>query len=172
MTDERIGERLWEAIEGLPAGTGVVFRHYSLEADRRGALARRVAETCRARGLTLAIAGDVELAKQLGAPLVHNPTTEPGDLPFSRSAHSVEEAREACEAGASLIFLAPVFPTRSHPERAPLAREVARKIVAACPVPVVALGGVDRTRFEEIRRDGFYGWAGIDAWARVGPSRE
>ena len=33
MTDERIGDRLWEAIAALPSGAGVVFRHYSL-ADR------------------------------------------------------------------------------------------------------------------------------------------
>jgi len=172
MTDERIGERLWNAIDSMPPDGGVVFRHYSLEPAERAALAARVSERCLERGLGLAIAGDVELAKELGAQLVHNPSIDPGGLPFCRSAHSAEEAREAGAAGASLIFLSPLFPTRSHSERAPLSREEARRIVAACPVPVIALGGMHRVRFEELRGDGFYGWAGIDAWGRAGPSRE
>ena len=40
MTDERMGDRLWEAIDGMPPGSGVVFRHY---ADPAGA-----GETCSA----------------------------------------------------------------------------------------------------------------------------
>ena len=50
--------------------------------------------------------------------------------------------------------------------------EEAKAIVAASEVPVIALGGVTRDRFAELERDGFYGWAGIDAWLGAGPSRE
>ena len=172
MTDERIGERLWAAIDALPAGGGVVFRHYSLGREERARLALRVAEICRARGLTLAVAGDVGLARKLGASLVHNPASDPEGLPFSRSAHSREEAAAACEAGASLVFLSPMFSTRSHPRRQALDRGEAKAIVAASEVPVIALGGVTRERFAELEREGFYGWAGIDAWLGAGPSRE
>lgn len=170
MTDERIGERLWDAIEALPKGGGVVFRHYAT--PRREGIAARVAELCRARGLTLAIAGDVGLAKALGALLVHNPMDGCDGLAFSSSAHSYEEAAARWRKGASLIFLSPLFPTRSHPGASPLSREDARQIVADCPVPVIALGGMNRARFEELRSEGFYGWAGIDAWLGAGPSRE
>jgi thiamine-phosphate pyrophosphorylase len=172
MTDERIGQRLWDAIDALPAGGGVVFRHYATPPKEREAIGTRIAEVCRSRGLMLAVAGDVELARRLGARLVHNPASNPGALPFSRSAHSREEATTALQSGASLVFLSPLFATRSHPEARPLSREEARAIVAACPVPVMALGGMSRTRFEEIGGDGFYGWAGIDAWLGAGPSRE
>ena len=170
MTDERIGERLWEAVDALPPGSGVLFRHYA--AAEREAIAARVASICRTKSLILAVAGDVKLAKELGARLVHNPRNEPEDLPFSRSAHSFEEAASAGEAGASLIFLSPIFPTRSHPGRQPLDREEAKAIVAASQVPVIALGGMTRERFAERERDGFYGWAGIDAWLGAGPSGE
>ena len=174
MTDERFGEQLWEAMEVLPTGAGVVFRHYTTLAPERARLARRIAEVCRRRGLTLAVARDVELARGVGAKLVHNPVGDPAGLPFSRSAHSFEEASSACDSGASLIFLSPLFPTRSHPEAVPLSQEKARTIVAECPVPVIALGGMNRMRFEEIGRLGFYGWAGIDAWlpTEEGPSRD
>ena len=172
MTDERIGERLWEAVDRLPPGAGVVFRHHETSAHERVMLARRTADLCRERGLTLSVARDVALTELLGARLVHNPASDPGALPFSRSAHSLDEARAGCNSGASLIFLSPLFPTRSHPGEEPLLRGEARAIVACCPVPVIALGGMNLTRFEEVRDDGFYGWAGIDAWLGEGPSRE
>jgi len=168
MTDERIGDRLWEAMDRLPAGGGVVFRHYATPATQRMALARRTSEICEERGLTLSIAHDIDLAEQLGARLVHNPASGSVGLPFSRSAHSVEEANAACGSGASLIFLSPVFATRSHPKAAPLSREAARAIVTECPVPVIALGGMNPARFDQLRGDGFYGWAGIDAWLPPG----
>jgi thiamine-phosphate pyrophosphorylase len=172
MTDERIGERLWEAVDRLPPGAGIVLRHHETSTHERVMLARRMADLCRQRRLILAISRDVALAELLSAQLVHNPANDPGVLPFSRSAHSAEESRTGCELGASLIFLSPLFPTRSHPGEEPLARVEARAIVAGCPVPVIALGGMNRARFEEVRRDGFYGWAGIDAWLSAGPSRE
>ncbi len=164
MTDERIGDRLWDAIDRLPESAGVVFRHYATPDEQRAALAGRVADICKARGLTLAIARDITLATSLEAVLVHNPVGDPGGLQTSRAAHSAEEARLAVEAGAALIFLSPLFATRSHPDRKPLSRNIARQIAAACPAPVIALGGMNRARFEELRPDGFHGWAGIDAW--------
>ena len=69
MTDERLGERLWDAIGRVPEGGGVVLRHH--RGDR--ALAERVAAACTARGLMLAVAGDVALARAVGAAMVHNP---------------------------------------------------------------------------------------------------
>ena len=164
MTDERIGDRLWQAIGALPNGSGVVFRHYALQGEERAHLARRVAASCRERALTLAIARDVFLADSLAADLVHNPVGDPSVLPTTRSAHSFEEAKAAVDAGSQLIFLSPICRTQSHPQREPLSRELARRIIAACPVPVIALGGMNRTRFDERSSDGFYGWAGIDAW--------
>ncbi len=164
MTDERLGDRLWEAIGALPAGAGIVFRHYGTPADERAALGQRLASACRDRGLVLAVAGSTRLARSLGATLIHNPAGDPGALPVSRSVHTPDEAETACGSAASLVFLSPIYATSSHPGRKPLLRDTARRIVAACPLPVIALGGLNRSRFEEIRGDGFYGWAGIDAW--------
>ena len=164
MTDERIGDRLWEAMEALPAGAGIVFRHYTLGGQDRAKLGSRVADFCRQRELALAVAGDVALARSLGAALIHNPVGETELIPISRSAHSLEEAEEAWRSEARLIFLSPICLTRSHPGREALSESVAREIVAACPVPVIALGGMNRHLFQALRPVGFYGWAGIDAW--------
>ena len=166
MTDERMGERLWEAIDRLPTGhAGIVFRHYGLPLEKRELVARRVAELCRKRKLTLAVARDSQLARRLGAQLVHNPDEEVADLPFSRAVHSIDEAEAARAEGAALVFVSPVRPTRSHPGREALGRARAAKIVKAAAVPAIALGGMDWLAWMGMR-DIFHGWAGIDAWMK------
>lgn len=165
MTDERIGELLWEAIEALPDGkAGIVFRHYSLQVEDRADLATRVAAICKDRGLALAIGRNVDLASSLRADMVHNPDVITDVLPASRSAHSFEEAQATWQSGAQLVFLSPIFVTRSHPGQEPLPGVEAMKVIAASPVPIIALGGMSRARFSEVQQLGFYGWAGIDAW--------
>ncbi len=163
MTDERIGERLWDAIARVPSGTGgIVFRHYSLAAADRLELGRKVAELAGARNLILAIARDPRLAEQLGAQLVHNPS-EPSELPFSCSVHNEREARAARENGADLVFVSPVYPTRSHPGVPALGADRAGKLAATAGCPAIALGGMTFGRFWELGA-AFHGWAGIDAW--------
>lgn len=164
MTDERIGEQLWEAIDRLPVGSGIVFRHYSAEPQERAALAQKIARTCRDRRLTLAVARDEELARAVGADLVHNPAKPLSDLPFSVAVHSVREADAAREAGAALVFVSPIYPTRSHPRQQPLSEDHAVHIARAAAVPAIALGGVDAGKFERLQHQGFHGWAAIDAW--------
>ena len=80
MTDERLGARLWEAIDRLPENSGVVFRHYALGPVERLSLADKVASTCRSRGFALAVAADADLARVVGADLIHNPPV-PTDRP-------------------------------------------------------------------------------------------
>jgi thiamine-phosphate pyrophosphorylase len=167
MTDERMGDRLWEAVERLPQGAGIVFRHYSLAREVRGRMAVRLAETADQRGITLAVGGDVELARRAGANLVHNPASSARGLSFSVSVHSAHEAEAAGSAGADLVFVSPVYATRSHPGREPLGPRRAAEIARAAAVPAIALGGMDAQKFALLEREGFYGWAGIDAWLRI-----
>ena len=165
MTDERMGDRLWTAIDRLPGKhAGIVFRHYATPADVRITLAGRIADICHRRSLALAIAADADLARTLGADLVHKPTGPTHGLPFSRAVHSVDEAEAAKAEGAAIVFVSPVYPTTSHPDRKPLHRSLALKIAKAAGVPAIALGGMDSLKSARLEREGFYGWAGIDAW--------
>ena len=167
MTDERMGDRLWEAIDRLPIGDGgVVVRHYALAETERAGLAERIAKICARRGLMLSLGKSLELAKSLGAALVHHPEGDPGDLPFSRPVHDLAEAKRARAEGAHLVFVSPIHETRSHPEARPLARDLAKKIIKAAGCPAIALGGMDARNFPRAEKDGFYGWAAIDAWIR------
>jgi thiamine-phosphate pyrophosphorylase len=169
MTDERMGDRLWEAVERLPASAGIIFRHYTLDDAKRVDLGLRLAERANVRQLVLGAAGSRQLAERLGAALVHNPDG-PGKLAWSAAVH--DEAEALAARGAALVFVAPVFETRSHPGRAALGIERAAELVALAGCPAIALGGMDQARFRDLRERGFHGFAGIDCWLSKVPSRE
>ena len=156
MTDERQGEALWTALARLPRGAGIVFRHYSLPAEERCLLFARVRAIARMRGLTLIVAGP----PLPGGDGAHN---RPGRGLRTASAHSLRELKAAERAGADLVFLSPVYLTRSHPAARPLGPRRFALIAHQARVPVIALGGMNEARFRTL--GGAYGWAGIDAWA-------
>ena len=156
MTDERQGAALFGAIERLPRGAGIVFRHDGLPPGERRALWERVRAAGRARGLTLVVAGGTFP----GADGSHN---RPGRGLRTASAHNLREIRAAERAGAHLIFLSPVHPTRSHPGAAALGPRRFALLAHQARVPVIALGGMDAQKARAL--GGAYGWAGIDAWS-------
>jgi thiamine-phosphate pyrophosphorylase len=156
MTDERQGEALWPALERLPRGGGVVFRHYGLPRPERRALFNRVRAVAKRRGLVLVVAG----APLPGADGVHG---RRGRGFRTASAHNRGELKAAERAGADLVFLSPVFATRSHPGAKALGARRFSLLAHQARVPVVALGGVDAGKAR--RLGGAYGWAGIDAWS-------
>lgn len=163
MTDERLGRGLFAAIDRVPAGGGVVFRHDRIA--ERAQLAAEVAERCRVRGLALAVAGDVFLARAVGAQFVHRPDG-PTDLPFSLAVHDEREAHEANARGAAMVFVSPVFPTASHPDAPALGIERAVRLAQQCQAPAIALGAMDERRFRQLPDSVFSGWAGIGAFTR------
>lgn len=165
MTDERLGAELLPVLERMPAGAGVVFRQD--RAPDRAALAARVAEIATRRGLVLSVAGDVELARSVGARFMHRPTGDSAGLPFSLSVHTPEEAVLAANRGAAFVFISPVEATASHPATPPLGPDNARALARSAGLPAIALGGMDACLFDRIYRHDFHGWAGIDAWLRI-----
>ena len=83
----------------------------------------------------------------------------------SAPAHDFSEIRAAERARADLIFLSPVFATRSHPDAAPLGLARFAWLARRTALPVIALGGMDEARGKKLASFGAYGWAGIDAFA-------
>lgn len=158
MTDERIGEALWEALERLPRGAGVVFRHYATPADERRRMLAKIARIARRRGLALVAAGEGAAAH--GS---HGRRPRRTGALHTRSAHTRREALAAQRAGADAIFVSPVYPTRSHPGARPLGRIGLRLMIRGLQVPVIALGGMTAHRARSLP---IYGWAAIDAWTR------
>ncbi|MBN8809035.1 MAG: thiamine phosphate synthase [Sphingomonas sp.] len=151
-----MGEDLWRALRRLPRGGGVVFRHYATPPAERRTLFARVVRVARARGLIVVRAG---AWCGPGADGVHN---QRGIGLRTAAAHSRGEAVRAVRRGAVVVFVSPVFATRSHPGGAGLGPQDARRIMQGLPVVAIALGGMDARRFRALT--GFDGWAGIDAW--------
>ena len=160
MTDERQGDKLWTALERLPAGSGVVFRHHSLPERERRSLFEEVRTVARRRRLVLVLAGPPRLARAWRADGVHG--RQPGRAGLRTApAHDVQEIRAAERVGADLVFVSPAFPTRSHPGQRTLGPIRFRLLARASRVPVAALGGVNARRAQRL---GIARWAAIDAW--------
>lgn len=124
-------------------------------------LFRRVARIARARGLVVVRAGK---RAGFGEDGVHG--RGPGQGLWTAPAHDRREAVAAVRRGADLLFVSPVFATRSHPGAEALGARKARRIAQGLPVVVIALGGMDARRFRKLA--GFDGWAAIDAWGSRG----
>lgn len=86
----------------------------------------------------------------------------PGKL-IGYSAHGAEEAATAQREGADFIFAGSIYPTASHPGVVPGGSGLLEKCVAACAIPVLAIGGVQPERVPEVQRTGAYGIAVIGA---------
>ncbi|CAA9503735.1 MAG: hypothetical protein AVDCRST_MAG31-628 [uncultured Sphingomonas sp.] len=152
LTDARLGPGLPRIVRRLPRGSGVVFRHHELPPAERRVLLRRLQRLAAGRRLTVVddLAGRVARV------------------------HSVRELRRAILRKPELLFLSPLFATRSHPDWQPLGRMRAVALLRMAGRPVLALGGMNEGRYRQVRALGFAGWGGIDAWVRRGerPSRE
>lgn len=160
MTDERLGDALLASVRRLPEGAGIIFRHYRTAEGER----RRLFEAVRAEawGRLLLLAGPAEQAAAWGAQGSHG--RGPGAGLRTAPVHDLGELRTAEAAGAALLFVSPVFPTRSHPGAPTLGPEGFGAIAAGTRLPAVALGGMDAARWPAVRERGAWGWAAIDAW--------
>jgi thiamine-phosphate pyrophosphorylase len=145
IADERSGEQLSAALRRLPRGAGVLLLHRDMPQRERTRLLSRLRRIARRRSLTLADEVSGEAAR----------------------VHNLAELRRAGLDRIPLIFLSPMFPTRSHPGWRPIRLMRAAALVRLSKVPVMALGGMDERRFRRVEHLGFQGWAGIDAWIRI-----
>jgi len=145
VADERSGDGLWSALRRLPRGSGVLFLYREMPKRQRARLLAKLRNRGRQRGLLLADEAAGEAAR----------------------IHDLAELRSALLRRTPLIFLSPIFSTRSHPEWTPLSRLKAAAMIRVATAPVIALGGMNEKRFRRVKRLGFQGWAGIDAWIRT-----
>lgn len=157
MTDERLGDSLWEAIGRLPPGSGIVVRHYTLPPGERRALVRRIARIGQARRLLVVGSG-------LAAPMGTHHGHRRGRI-LTHPVHNAREAAAAARAGADLAFVSPVYPTASHPGGRTLGARRLAALIRPLPMPAIAMGGMNARRARAVARLGVYGWAGIDAFA-------
>ncbi len=160
MTDPRLGAGLWRALAALPVGSGVILRDYQTSSAERRALFEAVRRVARRRRLMLVVAG----RKRLGDGAAGSHGRHRGAL--TAPVHSRREAIAAIRMGAELLFVSPVYPTRSHIGAGTLGLVRLGLMISGLNVPVIALGGMDERRWRGLKKLGVHGWAGIDAWVQ------
>ena len=164
MTDQRMGDGLQAAVRKLPVGSGIVFRHYQLGPEQRLALFQQLQRLCRRRGHFLLLAGPDDWS----ADGVHGRVRFRPTQILTMPVHSLREIRQAQHLQADLMFLSPVFATRSHPKARGLGvMQFSRLAQLAGSAKVIALGGMTRNKAQALTKRVAYGWAGIDAFTRV-----
>ncbi len=135
----------------LAAGLRWIWlRDKDLPARERRALALDLAGRLAARGGTLTVGADVELAAELGAGVQLGARTDVGaarrrlgrQALIGVSAHGLAEVEAARAAGADYATLSPVFASASKPGYGPALGVEALRAASASGLPVVALGGV------------------------------
>lgn len=133
---------------GLPAGFGMVYRHFG--APARAQVAEDLARICRRRGVALLIAADPALAMKVNADGVHWPfrlrqgaRRWQGRFALQTvSAHSGRELRAAARLPVDAAVLSTVFASGSASAGAAMGAGRFIQRVKAAGVPVYALGGV------------------------------
>jgi thiamine-phosphate pyrophosphorylase len=168
MTDERMGESLWRALQRLPRGSGIVFRHYGLAAAERRRLYEAVRLVARRRRLVLMLGGTPREAIGWRADGAHGRSRHRrAARPLLRSApcHDRPALVAARRDGIMLRFVSPLHATRSHVGMPPLGSIRAGLIIAGERHGLIALGGMTARRYASARALGFEGWAAIDAWS-------
>lgn len=153
---------LERALERLPRGSGLVFRHYHLPSGERAARFAALARLARRRGHWAVLSGSAASARRWGADAAYGPAavlSKGTALPRLMTVHSLRELGAARRARALAVLLSPVFPTRSHPGAGGLGPLRFRLIAARSLVPVIALGGMNRRAAARLKHPR---WAAID----------
>lgn len=162
ISDARNDARLERALARAPRRSGLIFRHYHLDAPARKARFRRLARLARAKGHTVVLAGPACLARKWGADGAYGSPSQLAGGPATLrlvTAHDLREIGMANRARAHAILLSPVFPTRSHPGAKVLGPARFRLLARYANVPVIALGGMNEHRARTLR---CAKWAAID----------
>jgi thiamine-phosphate pyrophosphorylase len=166
FTDPARTPEPWRTAARLPAGAGVVFRHFG--AADAGATARRLKAIAVERGLVLLIGLDADLAEAVGADGVHLPEraldqaaalkTRRPDWLLTGAVHSTDVGADGLDA----LVLSPIFPAGGASAMKPALGVDALKAVAARQ-SVYALGGINAATVGALAGSGAYGIAGVDA---------
>ena len=175
FTDPERTPEPWRTAERLPAGAGVVYRHFG--AGDAEPVARRLKAISRERGLVLLIGLDADLAEAVGADGVHLPQraletaealrTRRPDWLLTGAAHSVEAAKTA-PGLLDAVVLSPIFPAGgASGAKTALGLGALESAVRDGTGPIYALGGVNAQTVDRLADTGACGIAGVDAVQRA-----
>ncbi|MDG1438478.1 MAG: thiamine phosphate synthase [Emcibacteraceae bacterium] len=174
MTDQMAQPYPEDVIDRMPEGSMVILRDYDDE-DRYD-LAKALLYICKSKGIIFLVAGDLTLSLMVEADGIHLPEYMMGELPKIRknhpdiiittAAHSEEAVQNADMHDVYAVLLAPIFPTKSHPETFNDKSQVIgagnlNEICKKCKSAIYALGGVNNETALTIMHSRIAGFAAI-----------
>lgn len=174
VTDPKRTPHPEEIVAHLPAGAGVIYRHFG---DPHATAHARVLRTlCDDNGLKLLIGQDVALAEDVAADGVHLPERALSNAPDVRDRHREWLITGACHGCETLdlaevtaldgLFISPVFASHSPSAKgvAPLGLRGIQMFCDLSPVPVLGLGGIGADNAEQLTHSGLAGFGAVEAF--------
>lgn len=135
--------------------------------------AKDICALCRRYGVPFIVNDNVDIAIACGADGVHvgQEDMEAGavrrqvgeDMTLGVSVHTVEEAQQAVQDGADYLGLGAVFPTSTKTDADQMSVDMLQAICKAVEVPVVAIGGINRSNLLRLSGSGVNGVALVSA---------
>jgi len=136
--------------------------------------ARKIAGFCRALGVTFIVNDRLEVAMAARADGIHLGRRDTPivvarhvlgqETIIGGSASTLDEALRCRDEGADYIGFGPVFATTTKPDAGPVSGLAGlEEVVRAVDLPVIAVGGIDRTRVPQVMAAGAWGVAVISA---------
>ena len=168
-------QTLMEQVEAAIRGgaTCIQLREKELLEDGFLAEAMEMKKLCARYSVPFIVNDNVEIALKCGADGIHvgQKDMEAGnvralvgdDMLIGVSAQTVEQALAAEAAGADYLGVGAVFGTTTKLDANSVCHETVRKICAAVSIPVVAIGGINRTNLMELSGSGVDGVALVSA---------
>lgn len=168
-------QSLYEQVEAALKGgvTCVQLREKTLNDEEFLKEALEISALCKKYKVPLFINDNVDIAIKCHADGIHvgqddmkaNQVREKvgNDMMIGVSVHSVEEALEAVKNGADCLGAGSVFSTSTKVNVSSLSKETLRDICNAVDIPVVAIGGINKTNIAELSGTGISGVALVSA---------
>ncbi len=168
-------QSLVEQVEAalLGGATCIQLREKELNEEEFLAEALQISALCKRYQVPFFVNDNVEIAIQCKADGVHVGQEDMSaakvrqrvgdDMMIGVSVHSVEEALEAVKNGADCLGVGAMFGTSTKKDADVLSKDVLRDICAAVTIPVVAIGGINRSNLLQLSGTGVDGVALVSA---------
>ena len=151
IPEDQLADCVGRAIAG--GAVMVQYRDKQGSADKRNRDAGMLVEVCHHQDVPLLINDDIELARRVGAAGVHlgrdDASVEQARRRLGDTAiigvscyNRLEDARHACDAGASYLAFGRFFPSTTKPGAVPAQSALLAAAHTYCQLPIAAIGGI------------------------------
>lgn len=168
-------QSLYEQVESALKGgvTCVQLREKELDDENFLKEAMEISVLCKEYGVPFFINDNVEIAIKCHADGIHVGQEDMEaaqvrkrvgkDMMIGVSVHSVEEALEAVKNGADCLGVGAMFSTSTKTDVEVLSKETLQDICKAVDIPVVAIGGINKSNISQLKGTGVDGVALVSA---------